>query len=147
MLDCVSLFVVGGTTMTFAAEISSITCIKAELSEIESLRNDLLWRQCTIQEQLAALESPCPVAATDSEVSWLISKTKKQAGMNKGRVIDWKPKKQWWKLSISNRNWGRLMTELRYLMLCSSEGSNCWKELKHTKDPLTRRWHFWKQPF
>lgn len=69
MLNCGSEFVVGGKTMAFATETSSVSCIKAELFEIESLKNDPLWRQCMIQEPRAALEPPCAVAATESEVN------------------------------------------------------------------------------
>lgn len=49
--------------MSSATEISGITSLEAELSSIESLINNILQRQCMLQERLAALEVPCPIAA------------------------------------------------------------------------------------
>lgn len=82
MLDCGSEFVVSGITMAFATEISSVTRIKAELSQIESLKSDLFQGKCMIQEQLAALETPRRSTAAESEASWLISENKKKSSRN-----------------------------------------------------------------
>lgn len=69
MLGCVSQFVVSGITMAFATKMCRITRIKDELSEIKSLESDLFQRLSAIPEQLAALEPPCPITSTESEVT------------------------------------------------------------------------------